>query len=399
MDVRAMNNTRLSRTGAAFHPVPTPLKLGLLYDINACRDATGVTRHALALVTRLGKRQDVDLRVVSGRINEADGLAFWESLGEIRRAELPISTRDALRFWRVAGWPPAEWWTGSVDWVYSPAEYLIPTKSARLAVTSHDALQDASYGSDRRKNMLRTLFTRADLVLSVSEFNTERLEEFFPMTVGKIAQVANAADELFFEPASVRERAAIRADLGIPSTMPYLLSVANFQPRKNLDRLIRVAARLPEVARGEMALILLGSGSPAEADSLRETARASGMKAVIRMPGYRQGKLLRAAYAEATALMFPSLCESFGIPAVEAMASGCPVALSNSTALPEVGRDAAWYFDPTNDEDMLAALRSLLDQPSLRATRVAHGREVARDYHWNRATDMLLEALNTPSRR
>ena len=80
---------------------------------------------------------------------------------------------------------------------------------------------------------------------------------------------------------------------------------------------------------------------------LREAAAAAGPRVLIRMPGYRQGHDLRAIYAEATALVFPSLCESFGIPAVEAMAQGLPVALADSTALPEIGGEAGWYFDPT----------------------------------------------------
>ena len=115
--------------------------------------------------------------------------------------------------------------------------------------------------------------------------------------------------------------------------------MANFQPRKNLIRLIHSAARLPEVSAGDLALVLIGTGAEDEARPLREAAAAAGPRALIRMPGYRQGRALRAIYSEATALVFPSLCESFGIPAVEAMAQGLPVALADSTALPEIGGD------------------------------------------------------------
>jgi alpha-1,3-rhamnosyl/mannosyltransferase len=367
--------------------------LALVYDMDACKGPTGVTRHALAQLERLATRPDVRLTVVSGRIREPDGLAYWEALGDLRRRELPVSTRNALRFWRSAGCPPLEWWTGAVDWVYSPAEFFIPTRHARRAVTSHDVLQDLRLGGPKRRERLAVTFGQADLILSVSRFNTERLIEAFPQVRNRVAHVPNGAEDLFFEPATERERHAVRDDLGLPKGMPYLLSVANFQPRKNLIRLIAAAARLPEVAGGDLALVLLGDGSEDQTRALRAAIGSSGRRVLVRLPGYRQGPSLRAAYAEATALVFPSTCESFGIPAVEAMAQGCPVALADSTALPEVGGEAGWDFDPEGEEAMTGALRAMLDQHEERARRVELGRTIAGGYRWQRANDLLMEQL------
>ena len=126
-----------------------------------------------------------------------------------------------------------------------------------------------------------------------------------------------------------------------------------------------------------MALVLLGTGAEDEARPLREAIAEVGRKAIIRMPGYRQGKVLRAAYAEAAALVFPSLCESFGIPVIEAMAQGIPAALASSTALPEIGGDAGWYFNPESQEALTATLRDLLDHPQECAAPVALGRIIA----------------------
>jgi glycosyltransferase involved in cell wall biosynthesis len=335
----------------------------------------------------------VDLTVVAGRISEPDGLAYWERLDGLRRKELPISTRDALRFWRVAGWPPMEWRTGPLDWVYCPSEMFVPTRKAKLAVTSHDVLQDVRLGGPRRQALLDRIFDRADLVLSVSKFNTSQLLEMYPVCRGKVAYVPNAAEEIFFGEAATRERAAVRPDFGLPPGMPYLISVASFQARKNLVRLVKAAGRLREVENGELALVLLGAGAESEAEPIRRAIEGLGRKAVVKLPGYRQGRELLAAYAEATALVFPSTCESFGIPAVEAMAQRIPVALANSTALPEIGGEAGWYFKPTDEQAIATTLREMLDNHEERDRRVQIGRALAEQYRWQAANDLLVEAL------
>jgi glycosyltransferase involved in cell wall biosynthesis len=361
--------------------------------MDACYNPTGVTRHALAQTARLRRRPDVELRLISGRIAHPDGLTFWESMDDIPRRELPLSMRTMLRLWRMTQFPPIDLWAGGADWIYCPAEYWIPTIRRKLAVTSHDVLQDLTYGSDRRKAMLGQVFGSATLILSVSEFNTRTLVEAFPACKAKVRHVPNAAEDLFFEPADPAERSRVRADLGLPDGVPYLLSVASFQPRKNLARLVRAAGRLREVAAGDLAVVLVGDGSAEEIGAIREAVSVVGPGALVRTPGYLQGRTLRAAYAEASALVFPSTCESFGIPAIEAMAQGCPVALADSTALPEIGGEAGWYFDPSNDESIAETLKEMLGQHDERGRRADLGRTIASRYRWDASNDRLVAAL------
>jgi glycosyltransferase involved in cell wall biosynthesis len=378
---------------AAHAPAMPDLRVALLFDMDACYAPTGVTRHALAQLERLARRPGIAFRLLTGRMKHPDGLAYWESLELASKRELPLRTRDLLRWWRIKPWPPIEWWTGPIDWIYCPAEFFVPTREAQRAVTSHDILQILRFGSPRKRELLAKVFEQADLILSVSRFNTERLLEEYPACRGRVAYVPNAADDLFFEPSPNHERERVRDDLGLPPKVPYLVSVANFQPRKNLVRLIQAMARLPEVAAGELALVLIGTGAEEEARPLRDAVVEAGRRALIRTPGYRQGRALRAIYAEATALVFPSLCESFGIPAVESMAQGLPVALADSTALPEIGGEAAWYFNPNSEDAIASCLRRLLDDSAERTRRAMLGRAIAAHYRWQNANDLLVEAL------
>jgi alpha-1,3-rhamnosyl/mannosyltransferase len=366
------------------------------YDMDALRSPAGVTRHAVAMRHELARSPGLlSLSLATGRIQDTENLATWETWDDLPRTELPFSTRTMLRYWWLSSWPPITTWTGQTDWIYAPAELAVAKGRAKLAVTSHDIAQDLRWQPPRRKALLDRLFQTADKVFSVSPFNTSELLNAYPHLEGRVTLVPNAADEVFNTPASDQEKAGVRRELGLTNQKPYLLSVANFQPRKNLESLIRAAAMVPEVARGEMALVLIGEGSEDQTRRLQQTIEAlKNPKVQIQIAGYVQGVTLRAAYASAAALVFPSLCESFGIPVLEAISQGCPVALANTTGLPDVAKDSGWYFDPNSEESITATISELLADSTLREDRVADGHRIASEYRWSRSAKMVMDSLS-----
>ena len=376
-------------------PPNSPPRLVWFYSTDALRAPAGVSRHALAMRLSLAHYPDrASLALATGRIGDPDSLALWESWDDLPRFELPLSTRHMLRFWRNCPWPPLTAWTGPADWIFAPAEFPVAKGRAKLAVTSHDVAQDLRWQPPRRRQLLDRVFSQVDKVISVSQFNTGQLLEAFPYLTSRVATVPNAADDYFHEPAKPEERASVREQLGLKGHVPFLLSVANLQPRKNLERLIRAMGRIPAVMAGDLALIVIGEGAEDQVANLAAAIRdLKAPKARIVLAGYVQGPTLRAAYAEAAALVFPSLCESFGIPVLEAMTQGCPVALADSTCLPEVGGSAGWYFDPTSEEAIAGTVVELLRDDALRADRAAEGRRIAAGYRWDNSARMVLDAL------
>lgn len=149
---------------------------------------------------------------------------------------------------------------------------------------------------------------------------------------------------------------------------PFVLYPADAWPHKNHERLFEAFALLRH-ERPELKLLLTGVGLDGRA-----------MPAGVEHRGLVSPDELARLYRRASALVFPSLHEAFGLPPLEAMASGCPVAVSNAGALPEVCGDAARYFDPTSAEEIAEALTAVLDGPD---ELVARGLERARLFSWD----------------
>ncbi|HET8653189.1 MAG TPA: glycosyltransferase family 1 protein [Gaiellaceae bacterium] len=180
----------------------------------------------------------------------------------------------------------------------------------------------------------------------------------------------------------IPEEPTARGETGVPT----VLCVAQKRPYKNLASLIYAVADL----RDQRPVLVL-PGEPTEHEGeLRSLAARLGVADRVRFPAWVSDQELDALYASATCFVLPSLIEGFGLPVLEAMARGVPVACSDRPALPEVAGDAALLFDPTNHEAVTDAVRRLLTDVRLRESLAARGLERARQFSWRRTAEETL---------
>jgi len=264
----------------------------------------------------------------------------WAAPGRLRRA-LRLETFDAVHFPLSVMLPP-------------------PGDTAPAAVTVHD-LQHETYPEffsraelAYRRVLYRRAATSSRIVIAISEHAREALLERYGLDPERVVAIPLGVDHDRLRP-------------GNEPRQPFLLYPANPWPHKNHARLYEAFA-LVRRERPDLRLALTGTGHDA-------AALPEGVETRGRVPDDELVDLYRTA----SALVFPSLYEGFGLPPLEAMACGCPVAVSRATSLPEVCGDAAEYFDPLSSEDMARAIAAVLDDPAAYAVR---GPERARRFTW-----------------
>jgi glycosyltransferase involved in cell wall biosynthesis len=184
--------------------------------------------------------------------------------------------------------------------------------------------------------------------------------------------------------------AALRARLALGSR-PVVLCLSAKRPHKNLAGLLDAIARIP--AERRPVAVLPGYSTPHEAE-LRERARALGIDGDVRFMGWTSDADVEGLFAIAAAFVYPSFAEGFGLPVLEAMARGVPVACSDRSSLPEVAGDAALLFDPGDPGAIAAAIERLLGDAGLAERLAAAGRARAAGFTWERTAELTLAAYD-----
>ncbi|MDA8153043.1 MAG: glycosyltransferase [Acidithiobacillus sp.] len=238
---------------------------------------------------------------------------------------------------------------------------------------------------------LRPAMARTGAVLTDSRFTEAELLHYFPEVAGRTHVVYPGISGRFaLAPAAEVETALDGILLG--DERRFFLFLSTLEPRKNLAGLLAAYTALPVAIRRAHPLVLVGQMGWQETNF---AAILTGMLArgEVRMLGYLRDELLPALYRRALALVYPSLYEGFGLPPIEAMATGCPVLVANVSALPEVCGDAALYCDPLDVRSITTAMRRLAEDEVLRARLAAAGPARAALYTWEVAAAQVLAVM------
>ncbi len=310
----------------------------------------------------------------------------WDVPANVRLAAAPVSSVSRVQRlgWELTGLV-AQARRDGVDLLHSLGTTTPLASPMPRVVTVHDLIYEhfpEAFPGIRTpvlRRLIPRMLRRATRVLNDSEATRRDVVGLYGVAVERTdvvhlgpgrPPIALAADEA----------RALRAQVG--ATARYVLSVATSQPHKNLLRLIEAYASV-RASHPDVALVLVGGAGQAQAQ-IAAAAEAAGISAAVTFTGWVDDRTLDAVYAGAELFVYPSLCEGFGLPLLEAMERDVPVLSSRATSLPEVGGDAVAYVDARSVPDLAIALQRLLDDPARRAELVRAGRAQLARFDWAR---------------
>ncbi|HEX7085514.1 MAG TPA: glycosyltransferase family 1 protein [Vicinamibacterales bacterium] len=275
--------------------------------------------------------------------------------------------------------------------LFHEPHYVLPPLVARTraVVTIHDCihLRFPQYLPNRAaltyaRTQMGSAARRAAHIITVSEASKRDILHFFPVPPEKITVIYNGIDDRFATPppADEMQRVAERYQL----EGRFLLYVGNVKPHKNLERLLE-AFHLVRQTPGleDVRLVMIGD-EISRYSALRRAVHRNNLHKYVRFLGFLPDHMLPIVYRLASVFVFPSLYEGFGLPPLEAMASGTPVVTSNVTSLPEVTGDAAILVDPLSAEAIADGIRRVLTDRELADTLRSRGVARAREFSWER---------------
>ena len=362
-------------------------------DARSLRDQmTGLGRYAANLVRQLALLDRDNEYLVLRRPSRWGTLVCQENFREIFLSYDISSARNILAGARAINALQAD--------IYHSFFHFLPigVRAQRLIVTLHDliwvdhrALADARSWRRLAKGSLggwgiRRALQAADHIVAISESTRQAAIASQAIPGAKITTIHHGVDPIFLR----NSRDSLPASFG---GRDFIFSLGNSLPYKNIPRLIRafgaIAAQYPE-------LVLLIAGRGESYPALERLKGQLGLAGRVCFTGQLSDAEVRGCYARALFFAFPSLIEGFGLPVLEAMASGCPVLTANASSPAEITGQDAVLVDPASTGDIARGMQGLLDNPALRRALSSRGRQRAEQFTWQACAAQTMELYQSP---
>jgi alpha-1,3-rhamnosyl/mannosyltransferase len=351
----------------------------------------GWGRYTCEIIDALAATEQVELRILLPSAPLANELADRVRRREnVRVAFADFNPTSPDEYLKAAAGITPESLLGSVDLLHSPTRFILPTKIRPLVATVHDIapLSDPPFKPEYRSATLRAIEfirqNRASLI-AVSEFTREELRVRGGLNVDGVAVIHNGVSDTFLENVEQADR----------NEDHYVLYVGGAGPNKNLERFVAAVRMLRETH--QIDLVMAGDRSWDHAE-LRSALGATP-PSWIRLSGYVSDQELARLYQNATVCVFPSLHEGFGLPVLEAMACGTPLACSRIAVLQELAGDTAAYFDPRSVEDIARVIGSVVGDEAHSSKLARRARERAREFTWKKAAQKTIGVYRSALQR
>lgn len=282
------------------------------------------------------------------------------------------------------------------DIYFEPNFIPLRIRANRVIVAVHDfsfALYPEWHPEERAHYFNKNFFKKissADTIIVFSDFIKKTAVDLFNIPEERIRTIYHGFDRKTFRVYSRDELSPVKQKYRLPEN--FILYAGSIEPRKNLVNLIHAYLSLDGNIRSKYKLVFAGFSGWKNREVMD---LIKGKEPDVTYLGYIPDEDLARIYNLASVFVFPSFYEGFGLPPLEAMACGCPVITSNTSSLPEVCGDAAYYIDPWSRESIAEGIHRVITDENLRKHLIERGKERSRLFSWEKSARELLDIFMT----
>jgi alpha-1,3-rhamnosyl/mannosyltransferase len=377
-------------------------KMKIILAVNAIKPPlTGIGRYTWELASRISCMQGVDVVrfFFEGRwVNDIESL-LDQSPGKLAiRQRLLRSTLAVATYRRLSPLLLRHRLQSFTDHLYHSPNFYLPPFAGPAIATIHDLsiFRCPQFHPAERvafmQREIQTALTRASFLITDSEFIRKEIIEFFGWPKEKVRAVPLGVSEEY-RPRRIEEAGGVLRKFGL-DFCSYTLCVATIEPRKNIEVLLSAYEALPQAKRNCYPLVLVG-GSGWRSEIIHRRIEQGQRQGWLYYLGYVPEADLPTLFSAARGFVYPSLYEGFGLPVLEAMASGLPVLISDRSSLPEVASGAALIVEAEDVQAMTENFRILLEDDQWRSEASRRSLKVAERYSWETTAQKTIEVYHT----